>query len=128
MKFNWRVSVSAPDQLASAKTTTACGNFIPLVARQAKETLGLTAGGFYQAGGIVLFGEAVPGHRAPPHADKKSHISKRIQQMAGVKGKSGGPRKNAGGARPGAGTGSGRLHFFSFPQNRKLNRRIFKCQ
>ena len=26
-----------------------------------------------------------------------------IQQMAGVKGKSGGPRKNAGGARPGAG-------------------------
>lgn len=31
------------------------------------------------------------------------HYSIGFQQMAGVKGKSGGPRKNAGGARPGAG-------------------------
>jgi phage terminase small subunit len=38
-----------------------------------------------------------------PHAQIKSPYSNGIQQMAGVKGKSGGPRKNAGGARSGAG-------------------------
>jgi phage terminase small subunit len=35
--------------------------------------------------------------------DNNFPFSNRNQQMAGVKGKSGGPRKNAGGARPGAG-------------------------
>jgi phage terminase small subunit len=39
-----------------------------------------------------------------PHADKKVHFSHLgNQQMAGVKGRSGGPRKNSGGTRAGAG-------------------------
>lgn len=40
---------------------------------------------------------------AHPPTHGKIPLRKGNQQMAGVKGKSGGPRKNAGGARPGAG-------------------------
>jgi phage terminase small subunit len=43
------------------------------------------------------------GNRTVPHGQNKFPFSTWNQQMAGVKGKSGGPRKNAGGARPGAG-------------------------
>jgi phage terminase small subunit len=42
------------------------------------------------------------GNRPVPHSDN-FFGRKGNQQMAGVKGKSGGPRQNSGGARPGAG-------------------------
>ena len=43
------------------------------------------------------------GYRRYLHAQKKAPPCRKNQQMAGIKGRSGGPRRNAGGARPGAG-------------------------